>query len=103
MRTDVISVAVPLTPGQCRAARALLDWTQDELARRAEVSRGTIQGFEGGQHALHRSSAAAMRRALEVGGALLLDADADGGPGVRLAPGVGGHGAPPGQAPQPLP
>ena len=74
-----------LTPAQCRAARALLDWTQDDLAERAEVSRGTIRGFEGGQHALQRSTAAAVRRALEAGGVLLVEADEGGGQGVRFA------------------
>lgn len=75
---------MPLTPAQCRAARALLDWTQDELAERAEVSRGTVRGFESGQHALQRSTAAAMRRALEAGGVILMEADRDGGQGVRF-------------------
>lgn len=74
---------MPITPDQCRAARALLDWTQDELAERAEVSRSTVRGFEGGQHALHRATAASIRRALEAGGVELLEADADGGEGVR--------------------
>jgi transcriptional regulator with XRE-family HTH domain len=75
---------MPLTPAQCRAARALLDWTQDDLAERAEVSRGTIRGFESGQHALQRATAAAVRRALEAGGALLLEAADGAGEGVRL-------------------
>lgn len=75
---------MPLTPAQCRAARALLDWTQDELAERAEVSRGTVRGFESGQHALQRSTAAAMRRAFEAGGVILMEADRDGGQGVRF-------------------
>lgn len=75
---------MPLTPAQCRAARALLDWTQDELAERAEVSRGTIRGFESGQHMLQRSTAAAVRRALVAGGVALVEADRDGGHGVRL-------------------
>ena len=74
-----------LTPGQCRAARALLEWTQEELAERAGVSRSTIRGFENGQHELHRSSATVIRQALEQGGAVLVDADAGCGPGVRLA------------------
>ena len=76
---------MPLTPAQCRAARALLDWTQDDLAERAEVSRGTIRGFESGQHALQRSTASAVCRALEAGGVVLVEADRDAGQGVRLA------------------
>jgi transcriptional regulator with XRE-family HTH domain len=75
---------MPLTPEQCRAARALLDWTQDDLAARAEVSRSTVRGFEGGQHGLQRAMAAAIRRALELAGVIFLDPNADCGPGVRL-------------------
>lgn len=73
-----------ITPAQCRAARALLDWTQDDLAERAGVSRGTIRGFESGQHALQRSTAAAVCRALLAGGVILVEADHDGGDGVRF-------------------
>ena len=76
---------MPLTSEQCRAARALLDWTQDDLAAHAEVSRSTVRGFESGQHELHRASAAAIRRALEEGGILFINADAEHGPGVRMA------------------
>lgn len=75
---------MPLTPEQCRAARALLDWTQEDLAGRAGVSRSTIRGFENGQHDLHRGSAAVIRGALEAGGVILIDAEGDEGPGVRL-------------------
>jgi DNA-binding XRE family transcriptional regulator len=75
---------MPITPAQCRAARALLDWTQDELAERAEVSRGTIRGFESGQHMLQRSTAAAVCRALVAGGVVLVQADRAAGPGVRF-------------------
>jgi DNA-binding XRE family transcriptional regulator len=73
-----------LTSEQCRAARALLDWTQDDLAAHAEVSRSTVRGFEGGQHGLQRATATAIRRALEAGGVIFLDSSADCGPGVRL-------------------
>jgi DNA-binding Xre family transcriptional regulator len=45
-----------LSSEQCRAARALLDWTQEELAERAGVSRSTVRGFENGQHEPHRAS-----------------------------------------------
>jgi transcriptional regulator with XRE-family HTH domain len=75
---------MPLTPQQCRAARGLLDWTQEELAERSGVSRSTVRGFENGQHELHRGSAAVIRGALEAAGVILLDADGEAGPGVRL-------------------
>jgi DNA-binding XRE family transcriptional regulator len=38
-----------MTPAQCRAARALLDWTQNDLARSAEVGSVTLRQFERGQ------------------------------------------------------
>jgi DNA-binding XRE family transcriptional regulator len=47
---------MPLFPEQCRAARGLLNWTQDHLATFAGVSRSTIKDFECHRHALHRSS-----------------------------------------------
>jgi len=37
-----------LTPSQCRAARALLDWTQSELAKRTSISAVSIRAFEKG-------------------------------------------------------
>lgn len=72
-----------LLPEQCRAARALLDWTQADLAEKADVSRSTIRDFEGGRHDLHRASEAQIRRALESGGVVFVDF-AEVGPGVCL-------------------
>jgi transcriptional regulator with XRE-family HTH domain len=68
---------------QCRAARGLLDWTQEELAARADVSRSTIRDFENGRHHLHSATAAQVVAALERGGVMLIPSD-DAGPGVRL-------------------
>ena len=33
---------------QCKAARALLDWSQEDLSQKAEVSKATIGDFERG-------------------------------------------------------
>lgn len=72
-----------LSPEQCRAARGLLDWTQEELAEKAKVSRSTIRDFENGRHSLHHSTADQVVEALEQGGAVLIPPD-EAGPGVRL-------------------
>ena len=72
-----------LTPEQCRAARGLLDWTQEELAERAGVSRSTVRDFEKGRHDLHRASETQIVSALRQGGVMLIPAD-EFGPGVRL-------------------
>jgi transcriptional regulator with XRE-family HTH domain len=76
-------ILIMLSSEQCRAARALLDWTQKDLAVRAGVSRSTIRGFESGQHELQRASAAMIRMALEQAGVILIEADEQGA-GVRL-------------------
>lgn len=54
-----------LSPALCRAARGLLDWTQGDLARHAEVSRSTVRDFEGERHDIHRSTGAQLLRAFE--------------------------------------
>jgi transcriptional regulator with XRE-family HTH domain len=77
-----VSVVI-LWPEQCRAARGLLNWSQDHLATVSGVSRSTIKDFESHRHALQRSTEALLIQALEVGGVRLIG-PGDGGPGVRL-------------------
>ncbi len=74
-----------ISPEQCRAARALLNWTQAELASRAGTIRANVVMFERGQTA----SATTRRRlhqALEAAGVMFMRADAVGGAGVMLRP-----------------
>jgi transcriptional regulator with XRE-family HTH domain len=72
-----------LSPSVCRAARALIDWTQEDLARAAGVCRSTVREFEKGHHALQGASEAALVAALDIAGVELLAAGRH-GPGVRL-------------------
>ncbi|HET7413529.1 MAG TPA: helix-turn-helix transcriptional regulator [Pararhizobium sp.] len=72
-----------LLPEQCRAARGLLNWSQEQLASCAGVSRSTIKDFECHRHTLHPATEALVVKALESHGILLLSAG-NSGPGVRL-------------------
>ncbi|WWT34608.1 helix-turn-helix transcriptional regulator [Pelagibacterium nitratireducens] len=54
---------IDITAEQVRAARALVGWSQDELANRAGVTRRTIAAFESGEKVPHRST---MCRILSV-------------------------------------
>src|SRR6218665_1389827 len=72
-----------LTPALCRAARGLLDWTQNDLAQRSEVSRSTIRDYEGSRHDIHRATAAQIRRAFEDGGVVFMDVE---GCGMGVCP-----------------
>lgn len=57
-----------MTPEQCRAARAWLNWPQDALAKAASVGVSTVRDFEAGRRDPTRNNLAAMKAALETGG-----------------------------------
>jgi transcriptional regulator with XRE-family HTH domain len=72
-----------ITSAQCRAARGLLDWTQQELADRAGLGIVTVRQFEAGLNEPRRATLEVIRRALEVAGVEFIDENG-GGPGLRL-------------------
>ncbi len=73
------------SPQQCRAARGLLDWSQQELAIRAQVARKTIADFELGQVKPHPRTLRDVVAAFEAGGIEFLPPrERISGPGVRL-------------------
>jgi transcriptional regulator with XRE-family HTH domain len=72
-----------MIPAQCRAARGLLDWTQQELADRAGVGIVTIRQVEAGTTEPRRATIDVIRRALITAGVEFIDENG-GGPGVRL-------------------
>ncbi len=74
-----------MTPAQLRAARALLGWSREDLAKKAGVSDETIKGFELRGSDPRLGTVNKWRRALEIAGVIFLDEDDSVGPGVRLA------------------
>ncbi|WP_376092784.1 helix-turn-helix transcriptional regulator [Roseomonas sp. CCTCC AB2023176] len=69
---------------QVRAARALLDWTRDQLAERSGVPLRTLARLEAEEGSPQRRTLAAIRSALEAAGVEFTNGDA---PGVRLRKG----------------
>jgi transcriptional regulator with XRE-family HTH domain len=72
-----------LTAEQCRAARALLDWTQKELGERVSISPVSIRAFEKGGE-MRDSNQKLLRLTFEEAGVQFI-AENGGGAGVRLA------------------
>lgn len=77
MKTEAITLE------QCRGARGMLGWNQNELAAAADVSRQTVVDFERGARTPHPNNLLAIRRALEEAGIEFIPGNG-GGPGVRL-------------------
>lgn len=71
-----------LTPKQVRAGRALLAWSQQDLAKRAGVAPSTVADFERGQRTPVPNNADAMRKTLEAAGISFPDGGAVSGPPI---------------------
>jgi len=71
---------------QIRAARSLLGWDQNELARQSKVGITTIRRIEGTAGLIKSTTGTAWRlqQALEKAGIIFIDSDETAGPGVRL-------------------
>ena len=72
-----------ITAEQCRAARALLDWGQADLAEKAGVGIVTVRQLEAGSHDARRATLQVIKHALELAGVEFIDENG-GGAGVRL-------------------
>jgi transcriptional regulator with XRE-family HTH domain len=71
-----------MSPAQCRAARGLLNWSEDRLASTAGITISVVRDFEA-EKSVPRSIAQALQRALEAAGIEFSD---HGAPGVRQQP-----------------
>lgn len=74
-----------LTPEQSRAARGWLDWSQDNLANRANVSLSTVRDFELGRHIPIAINLNAIMSAIEPSG-ITCEADGEKATGIRINP-----------------
>lgn len=86
--SEIVSSKKVASPAQCRAARALLNWTQATLAERAGVARKTIADFELATRTLHIRTRRDITATLEAAGVEFTWSDNDnghGGEGVRFA------------------
>jgi transcriptional regulator with XRE-family HTH domain len=72
-----------VTSEQSRAARGLIDWSQQQLASAAKVGLSTVRDFEKGRRSPTQASLTAIRAALEAAGVEFI-AENGGGAGVRL-------------------
>ncbi|MBD8555435.1 helix-turn-helix transcriptional regulator [Rhizobium sp. CFBP 8762] len=76
-----------ITPAQCRAARGLTEWSQEQLAQASHLGLSTIRDFEKGRRIPAYNNLQAIMLALEKAG-VVFQGDSEmieGGPGVRLA------------------
>lgn len=71
-----------ISPGQCRAARGLLDISQRHLAEAAGVSLTAIKDFESNTRTPRPATLKAIQDAIERAGIMLIPVNG-GGEGVR--------------------
>jgi transcriptional regulator with XRE-family HTH domain len=64
-----------MTPEQCRAGRGFLDWSQEEMAKAANVSLSTVRDYEKGRRVPIANNLEAIEAALRSQGVVLSDGD----------------------------
>ncbi|MCI0753462.1 helix-turn-helix domain-containing protein [Teichococcus vastitatis] len=73
-----------ITPAQCRAGRALLNWSREALAEASGVPSRTLADFELRNTKPRATTTRRLVEALQAAGVLLLTGDGAQGVGVRL-------------------
>ncbi|AMN48224.1 hypothetical protein ACG33_14180 [Steroidobacter denitrificans] len=72
-----------LTAAQCRAGRALIEWSAEQLSQASGIGLRTIVDFEARFHGPDSDTRSRIRTALEEAGVVFI-AENGGGAGVRL-------------------
>jgi transcriptional regulator with XRE-family HTH domain len=81
---DMTLPADAISAAQCRAARALLEWSQEQLAENARVARPTIADFERNTRFPMRNNLLSIISAFEAAGVGFIGEGDEGGAGVRF-------------------
>src|SRR5580658_7363821 len=81
LMSSMVTEKMSFSPAQCRAARALLGWSQAELADASKVATKTIADFERGDRTPYERTLADLRQALEIARIEFTNGD---NPGVRM-------------------
>jgi transcriptional regulator with XRE-family HTH domain len=76
-----------IIPAQVRAGRAMLGWSQEQLADAAGVSLSTVRDVESERRPLDTSVSDDIRRALENENVQFIGGEPKAGPGVRFGAG----------------
>ena len=71
------------TPSVCRAARALLGWSRQDLAEAVRISLPIVEAYESNSHACRWAIEQLLERAFEEAGIDVFKRDSWGGSGVR--------------------
>lgn len=77
-----------ITMEQCRAARAMLDISQQDLAEISNLGLSTVRDFEKGRRIPQPNNLLGIKWALEQSGIEFIPETEALGPGVRLKKGV---------------
>ncbi len=72
-----------ISPQQCRAARAMLGWSQGQLAEKSQVAKKTIADFERVATTPQSRTLSTLRDTLEGAGIVFI-AENGGGAGIRM-------------------
>ena len=75
-----VAEKMSFTPAQCRAARALLNWSQADLAQASGVATKTIADFEREERTPYDRTLAELREAFDIAAVEFTNGD---NPGVR--------------------
>lgn len=62
-----------ITAAQCRAARALINWSQDDLAKASKVGRATLANFESEKSTPYERTLRDIQSSLEEAGVIFID------------------------------